>query len=70
MARCVDPRCKVQNRWVKVYLVDQCPTCPGQDLDFSDPAFLELTGLTPDRVKIDWHFAPCGPQISGGIRVR
>lgn len=38
----------------QVYLVDQCPTCPGRDLDFSNPAFRELTGLSPDRVKIEW----------------
>lgn len=33
----------------------QCPTCHGQgDLDFSNPSFLELTGLQPDRVTIEW----------------
>ncbi|PRW60709.1 tRNA pseudouridine synthase mitochondrial-like [Chlorella sorokiniana] len=69
MARCVDSRCRVKNKWVQVYLVDQCPTCPGRDLDFSNPAFRELTGLSPDRVTIEWYFTSCANRITGGIQL-
>ncbi|PSC75036.1 tRNA pseudouridine synthase mitochondrial-like [Micractinium conductrix] len=69
MARCVDPRCKVKNKWVTVHLIDQCPDCARGDVDFSSPSFLELTGLTPDRVKVEWVFTSCRLHVQGGIRL-
>eukprot|EP00887_Chlorella_sp_A99_P006892 scaffold2.g6892.t1 len=91
LVRCVDRRCKVQNKAVKVYLTDECPTCRrgmqrgGRgtgggvglggwgvgvsygDVDLSVPAFKAVTGLSPDRVKIQWTFTSCSPEISGRI---
>lgn len=68
-ARCVDPRCKIRGQWVAVHFLDQCPTCKRGDIDFSDPAFLELTGLPPDRVAIEWSFTSCKPLVQGGIKL-
>ena len=56
---------------VRAWLCDcRCPECKEGDIDFSNPSFLQLTGLRPDRVKIEWSFTPCAPYINGSIRVR
>lgn len=49
----------------------RCATsdCKQGNLDFSNPAFLELTGLSPDRVKIEWQWTSCAPYIQGNIRL-
>ena len=46
----------------------RCPGCRYGDIDFSFETFLELSGLPPDRVAIEWDWIPCGPLLSGGIR--
>ncbi|KAI3429470.1 hypothetical protein D9Q98_005562 [Chlorella vulgaris] len=71
MAKCVDARCKIRNKYIVAQVVDQCPTsdCKRGNLDFSNQAFLELTGLPPDRVAIEWHFTSCAPYVSGSIRL-
>jgi expansin (peptidoglycan-binding protein) len=59
---CVDPRCKTQNP-VTVMLVDKCPECKLGDLDFSMPAWEEITGYPPDRMKIEWDFVNCDDLV-------
>lgn len=68
-ARCVDARCKVKNKWVTVYVMDQCPECKYGDIDLSVNAFKELSGLSPDRVKVEWSWTSCQPYIQGNIRM-
>ena len=59
--------CHPRRAWLSAC---RCPECKHGDIDFSDPSFLQLTGLRPDRVKIEWSFTPCAPYIKGSIRVR
>ena len=42
--RCVDPECRVRGKDVTVMIVDQCPECKKGDLDFSIPAYRDITG--------------------------
>lgn len=79
-ARAAHPRCPpcipsvVQHAQVTAArpLARRCATwdCKLGNLDFSNQAFLELTGLSPDRVKIEWQFTSCTPYTAGNIRVR
>ena len=57
VARCADKACKATAP-VVVQILDECPECALGDLDFSVPAFKELTGLSPSRVAIEWQFLP------------
>jgi len=68
LARCVDDRCKVKNEDVLVQIVDQCPACKKGDLDFSFPAYGEVTGLWPHRLAIEWRWASCAPEINGTMK--
>ena len=60
--KCVDSRCKSQKE-ITVMLVDKCPECKLGDLDFSMPAWEEITGHSPDRLKIEWDFESCDELI-------
>lgn len=64
-ARCIDQRCR-NNGWVTVLLVDRCYECAHGDIDFSNPAFLEMTGHAPHRLNIEWDFVPCPSHLLGG----
>jgi expansin (peptidoglycan-binding protein) len=87
----------VQNEALLVQVVDLCPECKPGDVDFSFPAYREITGtrtlrrpwavplpdrrpplspprplrcsagLWPHRLRIDWEWASCAPEISGTI---
>jgi hypothetical protein len=39
------------------------------DLDFSIPAYKDLTGIWPHRLSIEWEWADCGELIDGPIHV-
>jgi len=67
LARCVDPRCKVQNKDVLVQIVDLCPECKPGDVDFSFDSYKEITGLWPHRLHITWKFTSCADDVSGSI---
>jgi expansin (peptidoglycan-binding protein) len=45
------------------FLVDKCPECLFGSLDFSQPAWDTITGVSPGRVKISWTFTDCGAMI-------
>lgn len=66
-ARCVDPRCEIQNQDIIVQIVDLCPECKMGDVDFSYPAYEALTGLWPHRLTIEWEWVSCAPDIDGTI---
>lgn len=63
---CVDPQCKTQTP-VKLYAVDKCPECAEGDLDMSIPAYKAVTGLWPNRLKIEWEWTDCGGDMTGNI---
>lgn len=67
-ATCVDERCH-SDKVVVAYVADLCPECSYGDLDFGMPIWDELTGMTPDRVKIQWKFTSCAPYIEDTIQV-
>ena len=59
---CVDNRC-INQLPVTVMIVDKCPECKEGDLDFSTPAWEEITGHPPDRLRIEWEFTSCDRLI-------
>ena len=70
-ARCIDPRCNSTAEVVAV-VADQCPTeagCVWGDLDFSQPPFLGVSGMPPDRVQVAWNFTSCAPYMTNTIIV-
>ncbi|EFN55474.1 hypothetical protein CHLNCDRAFT_133829 [Chlorella variabilis] len=69
LVTCVDSRCKVPGRQVAVFFVDQCDSCGTNGFSTSSPAFLELTGLKPDEVKVEWQYTSCAPYTTGSIRL-
>lgn len=68
-AQCVDPKCPVQNKPVVAMVVDKCPECKHGDIDFSYPAYTDVTGSWPNRLKIEWEFVDCGALIDGTISI-
>lgn len=48
----------------------RCDSCGTNGFSTSSPAFLELTGLKPDEVKVEWQYTSCAPYTTGSIRVR
>lgn len=50
-------------------MVDECATCSHGDLDFSLPAWQDLTGISPDYVAIQWSWVSCAKYINGTIQV-
>lgn len=68
-ARCTDSMCK-NNQWIKAMIVDQCPECKEGDVDFSIPAYNELTGLWPHRLQIEWEWLDtCDDLVEGEIHI-
>ncbi|KAL6768713.1 hypothetical protein ACKKBF_B15890 [Auxenochlorella protothecoides x Auxenochlorella symbiontica] len=68
-ARCVDPKCPVQNVDIVAMVVDRCPECSYGDLDFSYPAYSAVTGSWPNRLKVSWEKVDCSAFIDGTIRM-
>ena len=49
--------------------LDNCPECVAGDLDFSNEAFLELTGdMTIGRAQIEWEFTDCSEFVTGPLK--
>ena len=68
-ARCVDPMCTV-NTPLTLFVADLCPECSHGDVDFSIPAYEELTGIWPHRLQIKWNWTDCpADKMSGTIRL-
>jgi hypothetical protein len=67
-ARCVDERCTVKDKEVLVQVVDLCPECKEGDVDFSFPAYKDITGLWPHRLSVEWTWSSCAPEIDGTIK--
>ncbi|KAG9412409.1 hypothetical protein AC1031_015329 [Aphanomyces cochlioides] len=58
--QCTDPKCQGATASEILYVVDQCPGCAADDLDFSRDVFMKLTnGIEPGRLKMTWSFVPC-----------
>ncbi|ETW05917.1 hypothetical protein H310_03559 [Aphanomyces invadans] len=58
--RCTNDRCKGATATEVLYVVDQCPGCAKDDLDFSREVFMKLTnGIEPGRLKMTWSFVTC-----------
>ncbi len=71
IVKCDDSRCGTYKKEVKVMIVDSCPICKSGDLDFSLPAWNDVTNnYNPDRFKISWEWALCdGDFIDGNIKM-
>lgn len=67
-AKCVDPKCETKDKEVVVQILDLCPECKYGDVDFSYPAYSSVTGCWPDRLKVEWEWTSCAPDISGTIK--
>ncbi|RHY80483.1 hypothetical protein DYB26_004946, partial [Aphanomyces astaci] len=53
--RCTDVQCNGATATETLYVVDRCPECAKDDLDFSREVFLKLTGgIEPGRLKMTW----------------
>ncbi|CAK4624149.1 hypothetical protein LEN26_006359 [Aphanomyces euteiches] len=58
--QCTDPKCQGATTTEILYVVDQCPGCGADDLDFSRDVFMKLTnGIEPGRLKMTWSFVSC-----------
>ncbi|PRW44946.1 Expansin 1 [Chlorella sorokiniana] len=68
-AWCVDERCATRNKPVQVQVVDQCPECKEGDVDFSIPAYRDITGMWPHRLAIQWEWSDCSAKLDGPIRM-
>lgn len=74
-AWCTDERCKKQYEPITAMVVDLCPECSAEpdsgvsDLDFSIPAYENVTGMWPHRLKIEWTWGDCADWYSGDIRI-
>lgn len=68
---CSDIRCNGYNKQIKTMIVDSCPECKSGDLDFSLPAWNDITNnYNPDRFNITWEYADCdGGFNDGNIRM-
>ncbi|KDD73685.1 hypothetical protein H632_c1928p0, partial [Helicosporidium sp. ATCC 50920] len=68
VATCVDPQCR-NGQTVLVQVVDLCPECKYGDVDFSIPTYNRMTGLWPNRLKIQWSWNDdCANMITGTIQ--
>jgi len=67
---CTDPFCTTQFEPVKLMIVDQCPECKKGDLDLSIPAYEEVTGRWPHRLKVEWEWSDCGMWFEDDDEIR
>eukprot|EP00890_Picochlorum_soloecismus_P003291 jgi/Picsp_1/3963/NSC_01475-R1_carbohydratebinding protein len=67
---CTDPFCTTQFEPVKLMVVDQCPECKEGDLDLSIPAYEEVTGRWPHRLKVEWEWSDCGMWFDDDDEIR
>ena len=66
---CTDPFCTTQFEPVKLMVVDLCPECKEGDLDLSIPAYEEVTGRWPHRLRVEWDWTDCGEWFEDDIRM-
>lgn len=47
-------------KWVKLVVVDECASCPGDgDVDMSTSGLKKATGYSWDRKRVEWEFTEC-----------
>ncbi|OQR88315.1 carbohydrate-binding protein [Achlya hypogyna] len=61
---CTSPACT--GAPVVVLITNRCPECLHGSLDFSNQAFLALTGHEPSRLPIAWEFVECPTNFVDG----
>ena len=66
---CTDPFCTTQFEPVKLMVVDLCPECKEGDLDLSIPAYEDVTGRWPHRLRVEWEWTDCGEWYDDDIRM-
>lgn len=67
---CVDSFCKKRFEPRTLMIVDKCPECGPEDLDLSNPAYEEVTGIWPHRLKFEWKFVDCVDEFDYGKKIR
>lgn len=67
---CVDSFCKKRFEPQTLMVVDKCPECGPGDLDLSNPAYQEITGIWPHRLKFEWKFVDCLDTFDYGDKIR
>eukprot|EP00890_Picochlorum_soloecismus_P003290 jgi/Picsp_1/3962/NSC_01474-R1_carbohydratebinding protein len=67
---CTDPFCTTQFEPVKLMVVDLCPECKQGDLDLSIPAYEQVTGRWPHRLKVEWEWSDCGEWFDDNDEIR
>lgn len=51
-------------------IMDKCPECKHGDLDLSFPAYEDVTGRWPHRLKFEWKFVDCSTEFNYGDKIR
>lgn len=67
---CVDSFCAKRFEPRTLMIVDKCPECSPGDLDLSFPAYKEITGRWPHRLKFEWKFVDCVDEFDYGDKIR
>lgn len=67
---CVDSFCKKRFEPKTLMVMDKCPECGPGDLDLSIPAYEEVTGIWPHRLKFEWKFVDCVDEFDYGEKIR
>eukprot|EP00889_Picochlorum_renovo_P006761 jgi/Picre1/33791/NNA_001270.t1 len=61
---CEDSFCVNRYTPVKLMIMDLCPECSKGDLDLSIPAYEEVTGRWPHRLKFAWRYIDCSEEFN------
>mmetsp|Transcript_6942 Transcript_6942/g.13825 ORF Transcript_6942/g.13825 Transcript_6942/m.13825 type:complete len:252 (+) Transcript_6942:1499-2254(+) len=67
---CEDSFCVNRYTPVKLMIMDLCPECSKGDLDLSIPAYEEVTGRWPHRLKFAWRYIDCSEEFNFEDQIR
>ena len=67
---CVDSFCTTRFQPRTLMIMDKCPECKHGDLDLSFPAYEDVTGRWPHRLKFEWKFVDCSTEFNYGDKIR